>query len=362
MFVRMLARAAVLRRGRALAALLALIVAAATATAMLTLYADVQAKLSKEFRNYGANIVIASKDDQSLSAETLSTVQAIVNGHGLAVPFSYVVARARDGQPVVVAGTDLNAVQKLDSWWSVSAWPHAPHDALVGVRAIPAVSPQGKPFELSFHGKPITLTPVGTLQTGAAEDSRIYLSTEDFESWTAVRPSTVEVAVAGSAQEVEQAVQRLQQTLPLAEVRPVRQIMEAEARVLGKMRITLLVSAILIIATAGLCVLATLTGWILDRRRDFAIMKALGASGRMIHGFLATEAATLGAVAAVIGFVVGIAVAVAIGRINFHAPIVPRFGVLPVVILGSVGVALMAAIWPMWLLRRIQPANILRGE
>ena len=44
MFWRMLLRAAVLRRGRAASALLAMVVAAAVATAMMNLYVDVQAK------------------------------------------------------------------------------------------------------------------------------------------------------------------------------------------------------------------------------------------------------------------------------------------------------------------------------
>jgi putative ABC transport system permease protein len=329
---------------------------------MLNLYVDVQAKLRKEFRNYGANLVIVGKDGQSLPGETLSNVQKIVNGRGAAVPFAYVIARTRDGQPVVVAGTDFIAVQKLDSWWSVSAWPRAANEALVGVRAAQAISPKGEQFDLTFEGKTISVAPAGRLQTGAAEDSRIYLSSADFESWTGVRPSTIEVAISGSAEEIEQAIHRLEQSIPFAQVRPVRQIMEAEARVFGKMRATLLVAAILIVATAGLCVLATLTGLVFDRRRDFAIMKALGASGRMIHGFFAAEAASLGAVAALIGFLIGIAIAGAIGRINFQSPIEPRLGVLPIVILGSVASALMAAIWPMRLLQRIQPANILRGE
>ena len=51
MFLRMLLRAAVLRRGRAASALFAMVVAAAVATAMLNLYVDVQAKLQREFRN-----------------------------------------------------------------------------------------------------------------------------------------------------------------------------------------------------------------------------------------------------------------------------------------------------------------------
>ena len=72
MFGRMLVRAAVLRRGRAASALLAMIVAAAVATAMLNLYVDVQAKLRSEFRNYGANMVIVGKDGQSLPADALT--------------------------------------------------------------------------------------------------------------------------------------------------------------------------------------------------------------------------------------------------------------------------------------------------
>ena len=75
---------------------------------------------------------------------------------------------------------------------------------------------------------------------------------------------------------------------------------------LGKMRSTLLVAAILIILTAALCVLATLTGWISDRRRDFALMKALGASARLLQGFFAAEAAALGAVGSVLGFAIGL--------------------------------------------------------
>src|SRR5581483_581657 len=102
-------------------------------------------------------------------------------------------------------------------------------------------------------------------------------------------------------------------------VRPVRQIVEAEGRVLGKTRAALLASSAMIILTAALCVLATLMGWVFDRRRDFAIMKALGASEKLLNGFFAAEAAALGVVGAVLGFIVGIGIAAWIGRVNFHA-------------------------------------------
>ena len=379
MFLRMLVRAAVLRRGRAVSALFAMVVAAAVATAMLNLYVDVQAKLRREFRNYGANIILVGKGGASLPVNTLAQVDSVLAGRGIAAPFGLVVARTSDGQPIVVAGTDFERVRQLDKWWSVSAWPseipisraesaremghpEPSSPALVGVRALPTVSPKNQAFDLSFQGRTLHVIPAGTVQTGAAEDSRIYVALTDFVAWTGVQPSTIEVAASGSPEEVSSIMQQLTQAIPAGDVRPVRQIMEGEARVLGKTRATLLAAAALIILTAALCVLSTLMGWVFDRRRDFAIMKALGASGRLLNGFFAAEAAVLGATGALIGFVVGIGIAAWIGRVNFHAPVVPRLSVLPVVLAGSMAVTLLSAILPISLLRRVQPAVILRGE
>jgi putative ABC transport system permease protein len=362
MFLRMLVRAAILRRGRAVAALLAMVVAAAVATAMLNLYGDVQAKLRREFRNYGANIILVGKDNASLPADMLSHVDSILAGRGIAAPFAMVVAHTSTGQPIVVAGTDFDRVRQLDKWWSVSQWPSAPQQALIGIRAMPIVSSKNQAFDLTFHGRTLHLTPAGTVQTGAAEDSRIYLSLADFIAWTGVQPSTIEVAASGSPQEIAGRMNQLASAIPAADVRPVRQIMEGEARVLGKTRATLLAATALIILTAALCVLSTLMGWVFDRRRDFAIMKTLGASGRLLNGFFAAEAAALGAIGAVVGFGLGIGLAAWIGRVNFHASVTPQFGVLPVVLAGSIAVTLVSAILPISLLRRVQPAAILRGE
>jgi putative ABC transport system permease protein len=374
MFLRMLLRAAVLRRGRAAAALFAMVVAAAVATAMLNLYVDVQAKLRREFRNYGANIILVGRDGTSLPAGALPQVESVLGNRGVAAPFALVVARTSDGQPVVVAGTDFDRIKQLDRWWSVSSWPsefptsraedarEMGHPALVGVRAASVVSPKNQPFDLSFEGRTIHLTSAGTVRTGAAEDSRVYLPLKDFVAWTSIQPATIEVAATGSADEIAAIMRQLEQAIPAADVRPVRQIMEGEARVLGKTRATLLAASALIILTAALCVLSTLMGWVFDRRRDFAIMKALGASDRLLNGFFAAEAAALGATGALIGFALGVGIAAWIGRVNFHAPVVPRFSVLPFVLAGSMVVTLLSAIVPIALLRRVQPAVILRGE
>lgn len=362
MFIRMLARAAFLRKRTALSALFAIIVAAAASTAMLNLFVDVQSKLRREFRGFGANVVVEAKAGGSFSPADLERIDSAVAGHGLAVPFVYAVTHNQNGDAVVVAGTDLELTKKLNPWWEVSSWPQKSGEALVGVRAAKLLTTDRGQFALTYQGRPVQLASAGTVRTGAGEDSRVYLSMEDFQSWTGLEPSVVEVSAYGSAAEVNSLLSSLRRDLPDADVHPVRQVTEGAANVLGKTRSTLLWSAVFIICTAALCVLATLTGWIFDRRRDFAIMKAIGASDRLIAAFVAGEAAALACVGALLGFVAGTGIAAWIGRVNFHAPVSPRFDVLPAVVIGCLLITLIATLLPLRLLRHIQPAMILRGE
>ena len=362
MYFRMLRRAALLRKSQAAAALAAIVVAATAATAMLNLYVDVEAKLRKEFRGYGANIVVEAKAGQSFTPQALTSIQSIVADRGLAAPFVFAVARTSQDEPIVVAGVDFELARKLNPWWSVSAWPDSPAKALVGARAARIVSPEMKAFALRYQGREIQLTPAGTVRTGAGEDNRVYLSLADFEQWTERTPSVIEIAAYGSPEEVASLLRELQRAAPGAEVRPVRQITEGEANILGKTRSTLVSSAAFIVVTGALCVLATLMGWVVDRRRDFAIMKALGASDTLIAVFVAGEAAAMTTIGTILGFGLGIALAAWIGRANFHAAVTPRFSIFPPVMLGALLVTSISTLLPLALLRRIQPAMILRGE
>ena len=165
MLLRMLWRAAVLRRGRAASALFAMVVAAGVATAMLNLYVDVQAKLQREFRNYGANIILVGKDGASPPLDAMPQVDSVLAGRGIAAPFALIVARTSNGQPIVVAGTDFDRVRQLDRWWQVSGWPNEDdshlrqnrqemvHSALIGVRARGVVAPKNQAFDLSFQAR-----------------------------------------------------------------------------------------------------------------------------------------------------------------------------------------------------------------
>src|SRR5437660_6717601 len=103
LYVRMLQSGLTVRCGRAMTALLAVVIAATVATAMLNLFVDVESKLRHEFRSYGANVVVVAKDGASLPADALATVDSVLGGKGIAVPFSYAIAHQAGGSesPVV---------------------------------------------------------------------------------------------------------------------------------------------------------------------------------------------------------------------------------------------------------------------
>jgi len=358
MFLRMLLRPLIVRRGSSAIAVLAIVVAATAATAMLTLFTDVQAKLRGDFRGYGANLIITAKNGAILPADALQKVEAQLHGNEVAAPFGYAIAKA-EGQAVVVGGLDVERTRKLDPFWMVSSWPQH-GTVLVGSRAAKQLGKSD--LSLEFRGKKINVHQAGVLRTGSAEDSRIYMPLSDFTAWTGLQADTIEIAADRKPEELAALANMLTATVPEGDVRPIKQIAEAEANVFGKTRSTLLIAVIIIVATAALCVLATLTSSVLDRRKDFAVMKALGASPQLASALFACEAVLLGAAGAVLGFLLGIAVAFLIGRLNFHAVVVPHWDVFPMVLVGSIAMTILAALVPMALLSKTQPAVILKGE
>jgi putative ABC transport system permease protein len=136
----------------------------------------------------------------------------------------------------------------------------------------------------------------------------------------------------------------------------------AQTTVLGKTRSVVLASSAVVVVLIVLCMLATLTSSVLERRKDFAVMKALGASNVAVNVLFAAEAAFLALLGSSAGYLLGSGIAFWIGKANFDIAILPQVKVLPEVLLGCILLALLAAVAPLRVLQQVQPARILRGE
>ena len=226
----LLRRSLLHRRSRSLSALTALTVSAAIATALLTLYASLDQKLHKEFRSFGANIVLT---DPNLSANPNSDylAQTTVGGGARVVPFAYAVATTDRGTPVVVVGTDLAAVRIMDPWWQVKSWPEQDSSGidrgvLLGEKAAGFIADE-RHLKFTYGTNTLSIQPdvaVTHLQTGGEEDSRIYMDLAAFCALTitdvppeggqgahCIRPTVLEIQIPGGTQAVEAALTRLHQ-------------------------------------------------------------------------------------------------------------------------------------------------------
>jgi putative ABC transport system permease protein len=362
----LLVKAAWVRKDRSLTALLSITVVATMTTVALSVYSDVGTKLNREFRNFGANVIVTARQG-TLDAGQLAAIKTALGNHGEVVPVSYAIAEGPSGSPVVIGGADLQPFRELNSWWSITpeANPQSSNSqgrVLLGARAAEILSPTGQDFEIKFGERSLQVHPGAVFHSGSEDDSRIYLSREQFSALTGIAPNIAQVRIEGSPSEIEDQIEKLSAALPQAEIKPVLQITAAQAAVLGRTRSVVLAASAVVVALIILCMVATLTGSVLERRKDFAVMKALGASNSSVNMLFAGEATLISIIGALLGFVAGSAVAWWIGAANFGAGIRPRPGLLLPVVFGSIILALVASTAPLRVLRQIQPAGILRGE
>ncbi len=106
-------------------------------------------------------------------------------------------------------------------------------------------------------------------------------------------------------------------------------------------------AAVLLIAlTVGVSVLATLSASVLERRRDFALMKALGGSQLHLLALFLFEALILALAGVLAGYILGSISALVISELNFHTATLPRLAVVPLVLLLNLLIATLAAVFP----------------
>lgn len=382
MFWRMLWKLFCASRGRLGVALVALVSGAAMCSALINLHLDAERKLTREFRALGANLIVSPPRAANpgtfedapplMDASVLEQVAAVRSAQVVAAaPYLYVVARSPAGnaeQRVIVVGTWLDEARRMAPWWRVEGERVATRDdaqhCLVGRNAARRLQVvPGSPLELRYADQSVLLTVAGIATAGGAEDSQVFVNLPVAQQLADLtgRIGLVQLSVAGLPDQIEGFASRLARALPGYEVRPVRQLAEAEGQLLARIRLLIFSTVLVILALTTLCVLATMAALAMERRSDVGLMKALGGPMSRVVGLFLTEAGSLGALGGLIGYGAGILLSQWIGHRVFGVAISPRGEVLPLTVALMVGVALAGAL-PLRLLGRVRPAVILRGE
>ncbi|HXT25721.1 MAG TPA: ABC transporter permease [Candidatus Eisenbacteria bacterium] len=159
----------------------------------------------------------------------------------------------------------------------------------------------------------------------------------------------------------QEAMDRVERRLSGAEVRPIRQFTEGEARLYGKISGILTATVAVVLVLTALCVMAAMTNIAAERKNDVGLMKAIGGSVRRVLRIFLAEAALLGLLAGLLGAAAGMIVSIGLGKAVFGVAAQPRLIVYPVSVALTVIVAILAA-YPLRRLVQIRPASVFRGE
>ena len=420
MFFRVWLRSLSVKRPQSALAFIALAIGATIASLILNLYGDARRKMQGEFRSYGPNVVVsannsalpaASRKAQAAATDVPELTSGVMDGARLSdlrkmlppdsrsVPVLYSVVWARPGKlsnssagasSLVAVGSDFGALQALNPAWKLSESPDpfGPGTCVLGAHAASRLQLKtGDTLELgaldsgsgpgpgrntaqeaaesaSSAERAAACSIAGVVSSGAAEDDQVFVPLDVLQRAAGLegRISLVEMRIAGDPGRIDGAAAALRSAFPALDVRPVREIVQGEGRVLGVIRGLLLALAALIVGVVALCVMATVTTIVLERRKDVAVMKALGASDARVLALLMIEIGALGIAGGIVGFAAGALLSRRVGVDLFGVALNTDWRTLPTVLVAALLAAAVPALLPVSTVRRIDPARALRGE
>jgi len=387
MFWRIMRRLLSANRGRLFVILLALGAGAAITAALLNLQVDAQRRLTTEFRTFGANVVIAPQDTRASTEAPQSVNDSLFADLAEGIDSSSIpkaeflygivdaakVPGARDQKPgastkVILAGFGYSGSrpeQVLSPALVAAAQEEASSDALaceVGQRA--AVSLQlrtGDMVALTNGSRRVSCHVQVLPSIGGAEDSQIFLELPATQTLLDQprRISLIQLSVPGTPQQIQNYIASLR--FPGADVRPIRQFTEGEAKIYDRISGILSATVGLVLVLTALCVMAAMTNVAMERRNDVGLMKAIGGATRRVLRLFLAEAAILGLTGGMLGAAVGILLSMWLGKAVFGIAARPRLIVYPVAVALTIIVAIAGA-YPLRRLANIRPAAVFRGE
>jgi putative ABC transport system permease protein len=392
MFWRIIRRLFGANPGRLFVMLLALGAGAAVTAALLNLQVDAKRRLTKEFRAFGANIVVTPAGQTTLreNSATLQeqdvarAIQDVGHPSTVSAPFLYFVTSIQKGRDslvperrkqvqVVGAGTQLGAPLHIliPGWVAGPLWVWDDSDeammkghCVLGVKVAEQLHVHdGDVVELFYGTHAERLKNIRIISTGGNEDNQVFIEMRTAQQLTHMdgRASLVEISYPGTPQEITRFRSALAAKLPDAEVRPIRQFTEGEARIYNRISGLLTATVAIVLVLTGLCVMAAMTNVAMERKNDVGLMKAIGGSVRRVLRLFLAEAALLGLAGGMIGGAVGIFLSIGLGKAVFGVAARPRLIVYPVAVALTIIVAILSA-YPLRRLASIRPASVFRGE
>ncbi len=395
MYFRMIISSLIRRRSRMIIAVLAIAIGATILSGLVTIYYDVPRQLGREFRSYGANLVLLPEGGEKIDKEDFYEARASISETNKIVgmaPYRYHTTKINE-QPYILAGTDLEQAKENSPFWYVDGrWIKNDEvdkvmigkeiaqtlDLKIGDSILVQGVKYGKMAEASDQDKSAQenkskdvgsqyfdkkLYVEGIITTGGAEEAFIFLNIDALCSLIgdSVRSDIVECSVEANQEELNYISDKIASKSNLL-ARPVRRVTQSQDIVLSKLQALVYLVTIVVLIITMISVTTTMMAMVAERKKEIGLKKALGAENKLIIKEFLGESLSLGVLGGFIGVFLGFVFAQRVSLSVFGRAINFQWGLIPITIIVSVIVTGLASIWPVRKVLDIHPAIVLRGE
>ena len=372
-YLKMIMTSLARRRARMLTALLAIAMGATILSGLVTIYYDIPRQMGKEFRSYGANmLVIPTNPDKKITNDQLDEIKSLIPSGKLVGQAPYIYTNAKiNEQPYMLAGTDLKGAKENSPYWLIDgSWPEKSREVLIGNEV-------SKALELKEGDKIIINTPKvhgegsidtnfvvsGVVTTGGKEEDLIFMSIDDISQLVKDKNfDVVEYSIEAEQNELSRIVSNISQKDASLTPQMVKRVTASQDLVLNKLQALVFIVTIIVLFIMMICVSTTMMAVVTERRKEIGLKKALGATNSSVIVDFLGEGVFLGVFGGLLGVVLGyifanrVSISVFARKVSFLPLLVPMTIIVCVVI------TIVASLIPVSKTVDIDPALVLRGE
>lgn len=426
MFFRMLLSAVFRRRSRAVMAVVASLVGAATLSCLAMICIAVPQQMNQEMRAYGANLIVTPLTDSENGKSGIDDAMVehtteMVSAKGSEKHATYRYENVRvNAAPYVMAGINPAQVRNLNHHWVVDgSWPSAGKvlvgrdvaDAMglkvggsitIGYRASDNAASSGQASQPGTDGTDGTAQSgtdgtsdgqtssgstgaqqtqnghvssdimdtsgtefrvAGIVDTGGSEDSIIYALAGDVDKLTGSTRGVDVIEYSSGASDLTALVNSINDMTSMhVKAQQVAKITASDTRVITMLQTLFWIVSLVVLVFTLVGVGTTISSIVSQRRNEIGLRKALGASSHAIGVEFYVESAVYGLLGGLLGTATGYGMARWLCATVFERSIGFNWWLAVVSVVFSALVAVVASIPPVHRATRIDPAVVLREE
>jgi putative ABC transport system permease protein len=395
-------------------AIAAVTLATCLATFLLNWSLNLGDKIQKDLRVYGANIIIsprgesialAGSSDETLrltagfylKSDEIKNLQTIFwKNQIIAVGPLFPLQVTLDNEPVLLVGSEfgsndsIQSLQKTIPYLSITGkWPQKPNEIVIGDSLSRKFHwGQGRELNLSYREKLLPLRVVGTVRSGGTEDQQAFGMLSTVQTVAGHPGEFKQLLVSAVVNPTNDLYFRFQKNprslspkeferysctpylssvskdiakvFTGGEANIVRQVSMTEEKVVRKVNWLMILVTLAALIASSLTMTSTTAALVMQRRKELALMKAIGSNNSFVLRYLFMEILLLGTVGSLLGYALGSFFSSILGGTILESVFTMKPIVLPLVLFVGLLIILLGSLWPLRRAMMLDPAEVLR--